>query len=48
MGAYHGKFSFDTFSHHRGILKKGTWLDIPFRYPPYTKKNLRRIKMFLK
>jgi len=48
MGAYHGRFSFDTFSHHRGILKKGNWLDIPFRYPPYTKKNLQRIKTFLK
>jgi aldehyde dehydrogenase (NAD+) len=48
MGAYHGKFTFDTFSHQRGILKKGTWLDIPYRYPPYTKKKLNMIKSFLR
>ncbi|ADV50914.1 Aldehyde Dehydrogenase [Cellulophaga algicola DSM 14237] len=35
IGAYHGKISFDTFSHSKAILKKGTWLDIPLRYPPY-------------
>ncbi len=48
MGAYHGKFTFDTFSHPRGILKKGTWLDIPSRYPPYTEKKLNMIKLFLR
>lgn len=48
MGAYHGKFSFDTFSHYRGVLKKGIRPDIPFRYPPYTEKNFKRIRMFLK
>ncbi|WP_158978115.1 aldehyde dehydrogenase [Cellulophaga sp. L1A9] len=35
IGAYHGKTSFDIFSHAKAILKKGTWLDIPLRYPPY-------------
>mgnify|MGYP003657633765 CR=1 FL=1 len=35
IGAYHGKISFDIFSHSKAILKKGTWLDIPLRYPPY-------------
>lgn len=38
IGAYHGKFSFDTFSHKKSILKKPTWIDIPLRYAPYTKK----------
>lgn len=38
MGRYHGKSSFDTFSHHRSILAKSTWLDIPLRYPPYCGK----------
>lgn len=37
MGSYHGKKSFDTFSHEKSILKKGTWLDIPLRYRPYSK-----------
>lgn len=35
MGAYHGKASFDTFSHSRSILKTSNWLDIPLRYAPY-------------
>lgn len=35
MGGYHGKDSFDTFSHKKSIMKKGNWLDIPLRYPPY-------------
>ena len=48
IGAYHGKFSFDTFSHHRSLLRRGTWLDIPLRYPPYSAKKLKWIKKFLK
>ncbi len=38
LGAYHGKHSFDTFSHKKAITRKGTWLDIPFRYAPYEGK----------
>lgn len=33
MGAYHGKFSFDTFSHKKSIMKQSTKFDVPFRYP---------------
>ena len=35
MGAYHGKAGFDTFSHHRSVLRRPFRLDAPFRYPPY-------------
>ena len=38
MGAYHGKRSFDLFSHHKAVVKKANWLDIPLRYAPYEKK----------
>lgn len=38
MGSYHGKRSFDTFSHEKSILKKSTLIDIPLRYPPYKGK----------
>ncbi len=38
MGHYHGKASFDTFSHKKGILKKSFSFDPPLRYPPYNKK----------
>lgn len=36
MGGYHGKHSFTTFSHVKGMVEKTTLFDIPFRYPPYT------------
>ncbi|KQC09705.1 MAG: aldehyde dehydrogenase [Smithella sp. SDB] len=35
MGAYHGKASFNTFTHQRGILFRSNLLDISLRYPPY-------------
>ncbi len=47
IGAYHGKQSFITFSHQRAVMKRGNWLDIPLRYPPYRKK-LKLLKMLLK
>ena len=37
MGAYRGKFSFDTFSHLKPVLRKKDMIDIPFRYGPYPK-----------
>lgn len=45
MGAYHGKLSFDTFSHHKSIVKKANWLDLPMRYAPYKDKlkNIRKL-----
>jgi aldehyde dehydrogenase (NAD+) len=39
MGAYHGKASFDTFSHQKSVLDKGTFPDPALRYPPYTESN---------
>ena len=38
MGNYHGKFSFDTFSHKKAVMKTPTWLDLAIKYPPYTNK----------
>lgn len=38
MGRYHGKASFDTFSHYKSVLQRGLWLDFPWRYPPYPNK----------
>ncbi|MBT8307207.1 MAG: aldehyde dehydrogenase [Maribacter sp.] len=35
IGAYHGKTSFDIFSHRKSIIKKANWMDAPLRYPPY-------------
>jgi aldehyde dehydrogenase (NAD+) len=47
IGAYHGKLSFDLFSHQKAIVKKANWLDIPIRYAPY-KGKLEAIKTILK
>ena len=38
MGRYHGKASFDTFSHFKSVLYKPFWIDLPFRYAPYAGK----------
>lgn len=38
LGAYHGKYSFDTFTHYKGIVHKVNWPDVPLRYPPYQAK----------
>ena len=38
MGSYHGKTGFDAFSHHKSIVDKKTWLDLPMRYQPYKSK----------
>lgn len=35
MGSYHGKRSFDAFSHQRSVVTTTTLLDLPFRYMPY-------------
>ena len=48
MGSYHGKKSFDTFTHYRSIVKKANWIDLPFRYHPYTKTKDKIIRLFLK
>lgn len=46
IGAYHGKLSFDIFSHHKGVVKKATWIDLPLRYAPY-KGKLASVKKIL-
>lgn len=38
MGAYHGKVGFDCFTHYKSTLKKGTWLELPVRTPPFEDK----------
>ena len=44
MGNYHGRRSFDTFTHAKGVMKKSTWPDIPVRYAPYTASKLKWIQ----
>lgn len=47
-GAYHGKAGFDTFSHHKSVLRRPGWLpELPAGRPPYRKWKLRMMKRFL-
>lgn len=46
MGKYHGKSSFDTFSHYKSILKKGFRFDFNWRYPPYQARLEQLKKLF--
>ena len=48
MGSYHGKKSFDTFTHEKSIIKKSDKIDIPVRYMPYNKAKEQLMKFFLK
>ena len=41
MGSYHGKAGFDAFTHHKSVLLKSKHIDIPLRYPPYSKRGLK-------
>jgi len=47
MGAYHGKFSFETFSHRKSVLIKPTWLDPKFFYPPYDEAKRKWVRRLL-
>ncbi|WP_420385873.1 aldehyde dehydrogenase [Roseivirga sp.] len=41
-GRYHGRYSFEAFSNARSIMKSPTWIDMPFRYPPFKYFNIVR------
>ena len=46
IGSYHGVASFDTFSHHKSVLKKSFRFDLNWRYAPYAEKLEQFKKMF--
>ena len=47
MGSYHGRASFETFSHTKSILDKGGWPDLPIRYRPYAPWKEKLLRKFL-
>ena len=47
MGAYHGRYSFDTFSRKKGIVKSSAHFDLPLRYAPFDEGKLRLLKHLL-
>ncbi len=48
MGSYHGKKSYETFSHEKSIVKKYTWMDLPIRYAPYSELKEKFLRVFLR
>lgn len=46
MGSYHGRKTFDTFTHYKSILVKGK-KELNLKYPPYNEKKLKLAKFFM-
>lgn len=47
VGAYHGKASFDTLTHTKSVLRRGTNPDPALAYPPYTARKEKLMRRFL-
>ncbi len=47
MGNYHGKHSFDAFTHKKAVFQASTWFDLKLKYPPLMKKRLKWVKRLL-
>jgi aldehyde dehydrogenase (NAD+) len=47
MGSYHGKDSFDTFTHKKSVVTKTTRFDLKMVYPPYTATKTKLVKRML-
>jgi aldehyde dehydrogenase (NAD+) len=48
IGTYHGRFSFDLFSHKKAVVKGSLLFDPPIRYPPYRSGKLGWLRKLLK
>ena len=48
MGRYHGKYSFDTFTHEKPVLARARTIDLNYAYPPYTKQKIELYKKVMR
>ncbi|MED6188958.1 Aldehyde dehydrogenase 3 member F1 [Stylosanthes scabra] len=48
FGSYHGKYSFDTFSHEKAVMHRSLCLEIEPRYPPWSKFKLEFLRLAYK
>ncbi|KAH7830373.1 aldehyde dehydrogenase (ALDH) [Monocercomonoides exilis] len=46
-GCYHGKKTFDAFTHHKAYMDKAKIMDLDVRYPPFTEKKLSSLKKIM-
>ncbi len=47
MGAYHGRHTFETFSHRKSVLTRGTRFDPKIMYPPYSERLAKLMQRFM-
>ncbi|MDC8832187.1 aldehyde dehydrogenase family protein [Alteromonas gilva] len=47
MGRYHGRFGFNTFSHHKSVMKRSFWFDVAVRYAPSSARKRFILKKLL-
>ncbi len=47
MGAYHGRHTFETFSHRKAVLTRGTRFDPKIMYPPYSERLAKLMQRFM-
>jgi aldehyde dehydrogenase (NAD+) len=45
MGNYHGRTSFDAFTHYKGVAKKSLLIDLPIRFPPFREERFSFVRM---
>jgi acyl-CoA reductase-like NAD-dependent aldehyde dehydrogenase len=48
MGAYHGRHTFETFSHRKSVLSRGLRFDPSWMYPPYSGLKTKLVQRFLR
>jgi aldehyde dehydrogenase (NAD+) len=46
-GAYHGRHTFEAFSHRKSVLTRGTRFDLKLMYPPYGKTLTKLVRRFM-
>jgi len=45
FGKYHGKFSFDAFSHHKAVARRSYFTDFWYRFPPWNLNKLQLLEV---
>ncbi|KAA8531938.1 hypothetical protein F0562_006345 [Nyssa sinensis] len=45
FGRYHGKYSFDTFSHEKAVLQRSFFPELEARYPPWNDFKMQFIRL---
>lgn len=44
FGQYHGKYSFDLFSHRKSVVRRSFLTEFSFRYPPWDERKLQLLR----